>query len=144
MYMYIYNNNNVVGKDCVMRDMGTKGMEEIEVVMKRFGDEQSTLLDRFERLSFEVQLNQAILGRSLSEPRVPRYQAQTLPMQPPLKQKVAAGRSHQHYHRGFGFPKALKKLFKPIFGSKKEEQKECVPDQKNFKFMKAFSKSLRI
>lgn len=142
MYMYIYN--NVGKKDCVMREMGTtKGMEEIEVVMKRFGDEQSTLLDRFERLSFEVQLNQAILGRSLSEPRVPRYRSLTPPVQPPLKQKVATGRSHQ-YHRGLGFRKALKKLFKPIFGSKKEEQKECVMDQKNFKFMKAFSKSLRI
>ncbi|CAN0846893.1 hypothetical protein LINGRAHAP2_LOCUS4681, partial [Linum grandiflorum] len=50
--------------------MRTNKMDEIEVVLKRFGDEHSTLVDQFERLSFEVQLNQAILARSLSEPGV--------------------------------------------------------------------------
>ncbi|KAI3745352.1 hypothetical protein L1987_58463 [Smallanthus sonchifolius] len=105
--------------------------------MKRFGDEQSTLLDRFERLSFEVQLNQAILGRSLSEPRAPRYQSL------PSESKVAdQGRRHHYHHRRLGFQKVLKKLFKPIFGGRKGES---IPeDQKNFKLMKAFSKSLRV
>lgn len=95
-------------------------MEEIQVVMKRFGDEQSTLLDRFERLSVEVQLNQAILGRSLSVPLAPSYQ----PPMPP--------------RRGSGFKKVMKKLFKPIFGTRKEERKD-----KNSKFIKAFSRSMR-
>ncbi|KAI3795689.1 hypothetical protein L1987_38346 [Smallanthus sonchifolius] len=118
--------------------MGTKGMEEAKVVMKRFGDEQSTLLDRFERLSFEVQLHQAILGRSLSEPRprAPRYQS------PPSESEVAQGRRRHYHHRRLGFQKVLKKLFKPIFGDRKGES--IPPDQKNFKLMKAFSKSLRV
>jgi hypothetical protein len=34
-----------------------ESMDEIEMVLRKFGDEQSTLLDRFERLSFEVQLS---------------------------------------------------------------------------------------
>ncbi|KAI3770984.1 hypothetical protein L6452_02133 [Arctium lappa] len=119
--------------------MGTKAMEEVEVVMKRFGDEQSTLLDRFERLSFEVQLNRAInLGRSLSEPR---YQVPPppLPLPPP---KVTDQGPRRRHHRRLGFQKVWKKLFKPIFGTRKEES---IPDQKiNFKFMKAFSRSLRV
>ncbi|KAI3781460.1 hypothetical protein L2E82_11475 [Cichorium intybus] len=107
--------------------MGTKAiLDEVEVVKKRFGDEQSTLLDRFERLSFEVQLNQAILGRSLSEPRAPRYQRPPLPLPPPLESKVSQGRRHQHHHRGLRFQKVLKKLFRPIFGSRKEERKESI------------------
>ncbi|KVI11220.1 hypothetical protein Ccrd_010372 [Cynara cardunculus var. scolymus] len=122
--------------------MGTKAMEEVEVVMKRFGDEQSTLLDRFERLSFEVKLNEAILGRSLSEPR---YQVPALPLQlpRPLESKVT-DQGHRH-HRRLGFQKVWKKLFKPIFGSRKEGGKESIPDEKiNFKFMKAFSRSVRV
>ncbi|MFS7997218.1 hypothetical protein Hanom_Chr12g01139101 [Helianthus anomalus] len=138
MYMYIYKDHVGGG---VREIMGTKGMEEVEVVMKRFGDEQSTLLDRFERLSFEVQLNQAILGRSFSEPR---YQSPTLRLQLPSESTVAQGRCHHYHHRGSGFQKVLKKLFKPIFGRKKGERKESTPDQKNFKFIKAFTRSLRV
>ncbi|KAK9054875.1 hypothetical protein SSX86_025954 [Deinandra increscens subsp. villosa] len=126
--------------------MGTKGrMEDVEVVLKRFGDEQSTLLDRFERLSFEVQLNQAInLGRSLSEPHGVRYAAPPLPLPPP-QAEPSQGRRHHCHHRGLGFQKLLKKLFKPIFGRRKMERTENVCDQKhNFKFVKAFSKSLRV
>ncbi|KAL4572505.1 hypothetical protein LXL04_019284 [Taraxacum kok-saghyz] len=124
--------------------MGSKAMDEVEVVKKRFGDEQSTLLDRFERLSFEAQLNQAILGRSFSEPRVPRYQLPPLPAPPPLEAKVTQGRRHQHHHRGLRFQKVLKKLFRPLFGGRKEERKESIPVQKDFKFMKAFSRSVRV
>ncbi|KAJ0442344.1 hypothetical protein HanRHA438_Chr16g0755271 [Helianthus annuus] len=132
MCMYIYKDHVGGG----MREiMGTKGMEEVEVVMKRFGDEQSTLLDRFERLSFEVQLNQAILGRSFSDPR---YQSPTLRLQESTVR-------HHYHHRGSGFQKVLKKLFKPIFGRKKGERNESTPpDQKNFKFIKAFTRSLRV
>ncbi|CAI9298830.1 unnamed protein product [Lactuca saligna] len=119
-------------------------MHEVEEVKKRFGDEQSTLLDRFERLSFEVHLNQAILGRSFSEPRAPRYQLPQPPPPPPLESKVTQGRRHQHHHRGLRFQKVLKKLLRPIFGSRKEERKESINVQKDFKFMKAFSRSLRV
>ncbi|CAA7060553.1 unnamed protein product [Microthlaspi erraticum] len=36
--------------------------------LQSFGDEdRSSLMDRFERLSFEAHLNKALLGRSLSE-----------------------------------------------------------------------------
>lgn len=142
MYMYIYK-DGVVGRKFIEGDiMGPKKLDEenMEVVMKRFGDEQSTLLDRFERLSFEVQLNQAILGRSFSEHRTPRYHFQSLSLPPPLERKVSQVRRH---HRGFGFKKVWKKVFKPIFSSRKEETKESVPVEKNFKFMKAFSRSLR-
>lgn len=115
--------------------MGKKEIEEMQVVMKRFGDEQSTLLDKFERRAFEVQLNQAILGRSVSEPRVQRYHMS--PILSPLESKVTQGRGHR-------FQKMLKKLFKPIFGTNKEERKEIITSyQKNFEFMKASSRSLR-
>ncbi|KAJ9185491.1 hypothetical protein P3X46_005122 [Hevea brasiliensis] len=116
-------------------------MDEIAVILKRFGDEQSTLLDQFERLSFEVQLNQAILGRSLSEPSVGRSRFH-VPLNgeapAPLVTQVRQGR-----RRGSGLNKALKKLFKPIFGRKGAAKKE-VPDPKNPKSWKAISRSLRV
>lgn len=43
----------------------------------KFGDEHSNLLDQYERLSFEATLNQAMFGRSLSEPR------RLMPQSPP-------------------------------------------------------------
>ncbi|KAF5737293.1 hypothetical protein HS088_TW13G00172 [Tripterygium wilfordii] len=114
-----------------------KSMDEIGVVLRRFGDEQSTLLDRFERLSFEVQLNQAILNRSFSEPAVGRFQ-------PPLvTQEVQQGR-----RSGFCFRKVLKKLLKPIFGRKSNKNCGChgsgrieVSDPKDWK---VFSRSVRL
>ncbi|KAL2557584.1 uncharacterized protein Fot_02323 [Forsythia ovata] len=111
--------------------MGTT--EEMAVILKRFGDEQSTLFDRFERLSFEVQLNQAILGRSMSEPSVPRRQdAPQLVAKPVRLWK----------QRGSGFQKVLKKLLKPILGRK--SAKNNGPDSKNHKIWKTFSRSLRV
>lgn len=118
--------------------------DQIEVVRMKFGDEQSTLLDRFERLSFEVQLNQAIMGRSLSEPSIARYQAPVVGLaRPPLVPlpQVQRGR------RRLGFHKVMKKLLKPILcrtggggcGGRRE-----VPDPKNPRYWKAFSRSLRV
>nr|GEU37250.1 hypothetical protein [Tanacetum cinerariifolium] len=92
-------------------------MEDMEVVLKRFGDEQSTLLDR--------------------------YQLAPLPLPTPPEPEVIQGR-RRHCHRRIGFQKILKKLFRPIFGSRKEERKYNIPDNKNFKFMKAFSRSMRV
>ena len=127
-------------------------MDEIEVVLRKFGDEQSTLLDRFERLSFEVQLNRAILGRSFSSPSGGRFGAPFVgstglapaSAPPPLETRVKRGR------RGSGYQKALKKLLKPIFGRKgnggagKKEVPVPVPDPRNPMSWKAFSRSVRV
>lgn len=108
-------------------------VEEIAAIFKRFGDEQSTLLDQYERLSFEVQLNKAMLGRSLSEPAVARLR----PPPPVAKPGRKAA--------GFQFQKVMKKLFSPILG--KKGSRKDVPDQlqtKNPFFSKTFSRSLRV
>lgn len=116
-------------------------MEELSVVMKKFGDEQSTLLDQFERLTFEVQLNQAMLGRSLSEPSTIVRSSKVPPpaslAPPPLISQVRQGRT-----RRSGFHKVLKKLLKPIFGRKGRGKKE-VADPKDPMYWKAFSRSMR-
>lgn len=93
-------------------------MDEI-VVLRISGDEQSTLLDGFERSSFEVQLNQ-VLGRSLTSSAggfglgAPLIGVIGLAgsSPPPLLKQVKRGR------RGSGFLKALKMLLKPILGKK--------------------------
>ncbi|KAK8682623.1 hypothetical protein V6N13_055007 [Hibiscus sabdariffa] len=119
----------------------SKSTDEISVVLRRFGDEQSTLLDQFERLSFEIQLNQAILARSLSEPSVskrshfcPQFQA------PPPPELAAKGRRGRP---GSGFSRVLKKLVRPIFGRKGNGGRKPVADPKNPLSWKAFSRSLR-
>lgn len=109
-------------------------VEEIAAIFKRFGDEQSTLLDQYERLSFEVQLNKAMLGRSFSEPAVVRRQP---PPKPPLPNAGKQGR------RAAGFQKVMKKLFSPILG-KKGSRKEGDKETKNPFFSKNFSRSLRV
>ncbi|KAL1331222.1 hypothetical protein AAHE18_12G168100 [Arachis hypogaea] len=114
-------------------------MEEIAMIQKRFGDEQSTLLDQFERLSFE-----AMLRRSLSEPGLPSVAPTT--STPLVTQQVKQGRGHGRGRgRGHGsaFHRVLKKLMKPfIFGSKKNHNKHA-PDPKNPMSWKEFSRSLR-
>lgn len=117
----------------LLSEMAT--MEEMAAIFKRFGDEQSTLLDQYERLSFEVQLNKAMLGRSLSEPAVERCQA---PPKPAAKTGKQGRRS-----RGSGFQKVVKKLFSPILG-KKGARKDGAPDTKNPLIWKTFSRSVRV
>lgn len=130
------------------------GMDEIAVVLRRFGDEQSALLDQFERLSFEVQLNQAILRRSFSEPNVGRAKLGA-PLPPlELAPKAQSQVGVQGRRRGgSGFGKVLKKMLKAFVvkrGSNKNGgRKEVpvpvpVPDPKNPKYLKAFSRSLRL
>lgn len=117
----------------------SKSLDEISDVLKRFGDEQSTLLDQFERLSFEVQLNQAILGRSLSEPStVKRSHCSQFQAPPPAAPQARKGR------RGSGFNRVLKKLLKPILGRKGNAGKKPVADPKNPMSWKALSRSLRL
>lgn len=120
-------------------------MKEVEALRRRFGDEQSTLLDRFERQSFEVHLNRAMLGRSLSDPTntLPRttYARAPLAPPPPLISMVKQGRRL----RGLSFQKVLKKLLKPIMGrGNKGTARKEVPDPKNLTSWKTFSRSLRV
>ncbi|KAL4395088.1 hypothetical protein AHAS_Ahas02G0217000 [Arachis hypogaea] len=132
-------------------------MEEIAMIQKRFGDEQSTLLDQFERLSFE-----AMLRRSLSEPGLPRSLSSSVShpsssskffsvapttsiplVTHQVKQGHGHGRSRGRGH-GSAFHRVLKKLMKPfIFGSKKNHNKHA-PDPKNPMSWKEFSRSLRL
>lgn len=122
-------------------------MDEIGVILGRFGDEESTLLDQYERLSFEVHLNQAILARSLSEPSTlstrTREKAASLPAPPPaslvLNHHMKQGRPKSRFH------KVLKMLMKPILGTKVSRNRKDVPDVKDKKLWKAFSsRSLRV
>ncbi|KAG6437006.1 hypothetical protein SASPL_101913 [Salvia splendens] len=105
-------------------------VEEIAEIFKRFGDEQSTLLDEYERLSFEVQLNNAMLGRSLSETPVGRRHA------PPVKVKQP--------RRAAGFQKVMRKLFTPILGRKGPTKDGQSETNKSPFFSKNFSRSLRV
>ncbi|KAK2658060.1 hypothetical protein Ddye_011112 [Dipteronia dyeriana] len=147
-------------------------IEEIAAVLRRFGDEQSTLLDQFERLSFEVQLNQAILRRSFSEPTkrssqptpaaalmpfVKSYAAAQMDLKKKKKKKKKI--KPQGSSSSAGFTKVLKKLLKHIFVRKGSNSNSNnininndigvrnhheVPDPKNPKFFKAFSRSMRL
>ncbi|ESW06714.1 hypothetical protein PHAVU_010G070300 [Phaseolus vulgaris] len=122
-----------------------RAMDEVAKIRKRFGDEQSTLLDQFERLSFESHLNKAMLQRSLSEPGFPRSVSQprhvsVTPTVPLLNH------DKQRRCRGSGLHKVLKKLLRPIIGRKNSsggERKKHVPDPRNPLSWKAFSRSLR-
>jgi len=117
------------------------------VIERRFGDEKSTLLDEFERLSFEVhaaKLNQAMLRRSLSEPGSQRSPSRLNGMAPiPLVNQVIQGPYHGNGH-GLRFHRVLKKLLKPIFGRKKMRAgRKYVSDPCEIMFCKDFSRSLR-
>ncbi|KAI5663148.1 hypothetical protein M9H77_22471 [Catharanthus roseus] len=124
-------------------------MGEMAVILQKFGDEESTLLDQYERLSFEVQLNQAILGRSLSEPSTlasRRRAALSLP--PPQQSQVCSGGGGGGRRRKSGFQKVLKKLLKPIMGVGRGIQRKEISSnrehQKDNKLWKTFSRSLRV
>lgn len=118
------------------------------VILQKFGDEESTLFDRYERLSFEVQLNQAILGRSLSEPSTlsgRRRRAEVpLSMPPPPPPE-----SHQANCAGGGggrrrklrLHKILQKLLKPFLG--RTVKKDVRDLQRDINLWKTFSRSLR-
>ncbi|KAK8572729.1 hypothetical protein V6N13_048311 [Hibiscus sabdariffa] len=115
-------------------------MDEISLVIPtRFGDEPSTLLDQFERFSFEIQLNQAILARSLSEPSVSKsshhYCSQVQAPAVPAKGRKGRRRS--------GFSSVFNKLLKPILCRKGNGEKKPVADPKSPLSWKASSRSLR-
>ncbi|CAI9097183.1 OLC1v1033555C1 [Oldenlandia corymbosa var. corymbosa] len=123
----------------------------------RFGDEeenQSTLLDKYERLSFEVQLNQAILlGRSLSEPST--FGTRTRTVNTAAASPIPA---HHHYVHQEKHPKSrfIHKLLNKLFSPKKFASSSSpsvsapakgVPKQdyckSNKLWRKPFSRSLR-
>ncbi|KAK6779857.1 hypothetical protein RDI58_022041 [Solanum bulbocastanum] len=116
-------------------------METISQVMKKFGDEKSTLLDEYERITFEIQLNQAILARSLSEPS---RRITTAKPPPPLM--AAADQEpccRHHRRRNHRFQKMMKKLLKPILGKIKGDNKEIMETPKDPRFWNKFSTSFR-
>ncbi|KAL6132943.1 hypothetical protein ACLB2K_065180 [Fragaria x ananassa] len=123
-------------------------MEEVEVIMRKFGDDQSALLDRYERLSVEIQLNQAMLKRSLSEPiHQTRSQpavlinAQGLQAPPPQQQTPLVSKKKG----GSGFHKVLKKMIKPFIGRMSSSKKKKAPDvEVDPRFWKTFSRSMRL
>ncbi|BAT83908.1 hypothetical protein LR48_Vigan03g074400 [Vigna angularis] len=119
----------------------------MEVVGTRFGDRQSSLLDEFERLSFEAhaaQLSRVMLGRSLSEPKLQKSHPRLISAAPiPLvNQVLMQAPRHRGGGGGSGFHKVLKKLLKPFIGRKREGRKQASVDKDLLSF-KAFSKSLR-
>ncbi|GAA0154267.1 hypothetical protein LIER_12299 [Lithospermum erythrorhizon] len=127
--------------------------DEIAMVLMQFGDEKSTLMDQYERLSFEIQLNQAILGRSLSEPGVSRSRTPLvaprplpLPPPPPLTKNVAQGKRGTSTAAVAGFRRVIKKLLKPFVGKKHGKNDDhTTPTPKDHKFHKIFrSMSVKI
>ncbi|KZV33111.1 hypothetical protein F511_03377 [Dorcoceras hygrometricum] len=96
----------------------------MEASLRRFGDEYSTLVDQHERRSFEMQLTQAILGRSLSEQR---------------------GRVSKPRGQESSFRKVMKKILGPILGKKSSPpSKNGPPNPKDQFFWKTCSRSLRV
>ncbi|XP_021723373.1 pentatricopeptide repeat-containing protein At3g04760, chloroplastic-like [Chenopodium quinoa] len=129
-------------------------MDEIEVAVKNFTDNRkSTLFDEYERLSVEIQLNQAMLRRSLSEPGTSMFRAHLGVGAPPLvQQPVEQGKRGTSW--GYGLHKIVKKLLRPVFWKKKgrkndhhhveKEQQEPSRSNNNndLKSWKRFSKSV--
>ncbi|KAJ8649845.1 hypothetical protein MRB53_002868 [Persea americana] len=111
---------------------------------KRVGDEHSSLLDQFERDSFQARLNQALLlGRSFSAPNAPRLLANApplflFPLPPPQQQHQ---QEQQKHSRRSKLSKALKKLLKPFLLRKCRTSKD--PDPDDLKSRRAFSRSCR-
>lgn len=106
----------------------------MEEILNKFGDDQSTLLDRFERLSFELQLNRAILGRSLSEPDA-SSRTRSLNHAPPphiMDNVVVLQQQPNKVKRAsssIGFQKVMKKLLRPILSVGRRKKKGPEPDE---------------
>lgn len=139
--------------------MGLKLIDQMGMVnVGGFGDEESTLLDRYERLSFEVHLNQAILGRSLSHPTTlssssapwTNYSHNSSSLL--FLQLSSTSPSHSHPHSPHlprprprpksTFMRVVNKLFSPIFGASAPPS-TTTKRVKDCKLRKPFSRSLR-
>lgn len=147
-------------------EMGLKLIDQMGMVnVGRYGDEESTLLDRYERLSFEVHLNQAILGRSLSHPTIPSPSSSswtnyshnssslvfpqlssTSPSHPPHSPHHHVNPSTADRRRPLStFMRVVKKLFTPIFGASASAPPSTTTKRvkEDCKLRKPFSRSLR-
>ncbi|XP_027065294.2 uncharacterized protein [Coffea arabica] len=138
--------------------------DQMAVVLGKLGDDdpcdqeeeeegQSTLLDRYERLSFEVHLKQAMLGRSLSEPSssaVARTRAAGSGAAQKGKQGGAAAG-----HRKSAIHRVVRMLIKPlvvgtsrVFARKDGVRSSSTPvvqgkDHRRYLWKAAFSRSMR-
>ncbi|CAN6575979.1 unnamed protein product [Malus baccata var. baccata] len=110
-----------------------------QVEMWKFGDDKSSLLDQFERLSVDLQLNQAMLRRSLSEPMYIRSEFPLLltqgppePSRPPPPPPPSPPHLVAKKRRGSGFNKVLKKMIKPILRRMSGKKKDFpIPEAKD-------------
>lgn len=117
---------------------------ETPTFLQRFEDNQSSLMDRFERLSFEAHLNNALLGRSLSESGFSLMYSAVVDDSP-----IHTAAPASQARRRLGLNKILKNLMKPIrYCSKKmgrgRKEEACDIDPKSLKKWQTFSKSLRL
>ncbi|KAM1353420.1 hypothetical protein ACFX2H_032915 [Malus domestica] len=120
-----------------------KAMKEVEaknqVKLWKLGDDKSSLLDHFERLSIELQLNQAMLRRSLSEPAYIRSEFPLLitqgpsePPPPPPPPPPSPPHLVAKKRRRLGFNKVLRKMIKPILSRMGGKKKDIpIPDAKD-------------
>ncbi|CAN6715390.1 unnamed protein product [Malus baccata var. baccata] len=109
-----------------------------QVEMWKFGDDKSSLLDQFERLSVDLQLNQAMLRRSLSEPMYIRSEFPLLltqgppePSRPPPPPPPSPPHLVAKKRRGSGFNKVLKKMIKPILRRMSGKKDFPIPEAKD-------------
>lgn len=122
-------------EDAVNNDELGKG------IMRRFGDERSSLVDQFERLSFEAHLNKAILARSLSEPSTTVRASARLQHPPTLVLPMLSQPNQgQQRHSRSSFHKLLNKLIKPFFAKWKRVSADPKDPRSNWK---GFSRSMR-
>ncbi|KAG2258252.1 hypothetical protein Bca52824_077546 [Brassica carinata] len=113
--------------------------------IRSFEDNQSSLMDRFERLSFEAHLNNALLGRSLSESGFSSMYNAVLDHDPSPPTHVEKQDCHK-VRRGLRLNKMLKNLMKPIrYCSRRitrgKKQEAYDLDARSFKKWQTFSKS---
>ncbi|CAN6978115.1 unnamed protein product [Brassica rapa subsp. trilocularis] len=111
--------------------------------IRSFGDNQSSLMDRFERLSFEAHLSNALLGRSLSESGFSSMYNAVLDDSPPVH---VENQDCHRVRRGLRLNKMLKNLMKPIRYcsrriSRGKKQEGYDLDARSFKKWQTFSKS---
>ncbi|KAL0714636.1 hypothetical protein Bca4012_021615 [Brassica carinata] len=116
--------------------------------IRSFEDNQSSLMDRFERLSFEAHLNNALLGRSLSESGFSSMYNAVLDHDPSPPTHVEKQDCHK-VRRGLRLNKMLKNLMKPIrYCSRRitrgKKQEAYDLDARSFKKWQTFSKSVRV
>ncbi|KAH0865211.1 hypothetical protein HID58_082422 [Brassica napus] len=123
----------------------TKFLKDMETppFIRSFGDNQSSLMDRFERLSFEAHLSNALLGRSLSESGFSSMYNAVLDDPPPVH---VEDQDCHRVRRGLRLNKMLKNLMKPIRYcsrriSRGKKQDGYDLDARSFKKWQTFSKS---